>query len=107
MGEHGGLTCSQARALAVIVKVARREGRVARVCTTAFHGVVRGTARHIVTDTDRAGFPGADDDVRDCWLRVTTEGGFEAFWSITELVEQVQTGEFVVYDSDGLPCEWD
>ncbi len=55
----------------------------------------------------KAGWPGSARRRSTVSCAVTTEGGFEAFWSITELVEQVQTGEFVVYDSDGLPCEWD
>jgi hypothetical protein len=60
--------------------------------------VVTGTARHLVTDQDTAAFPGLQDDVRDCLLRVTLSTGFEAFWPVSELVVDYAAAVFVIHE---------
>jgi hypothetical protein len=55
-----------------------------------------GTARSI--GNDRGGFAGADDDIRDQYLRVTLRIGLETFLPMRELIAKVPSGEFVEYD---------
>jgi hypothetical protein len=56
--------------------------------------VIYGQARSIGR-TDGAFLP-AGEDVRAGYLRVTTRGGFEAFWPVSELVFEYLDGVFVL-----------
>ncbi len=82
------LTIGDAVNLEVVVRAAYTNGKVARCIDGG--DIVYGIARYITKD--------GSDDVRDSILRVTTRGGFEAFWPVRELMGEVQTGEFAIYD---------
>lgn len=93
--EHPPLTESTVLTLAAIITAAHEGAPVARDTEDgALAGPVQyGTARHIVTDDERAYFAGKDDDIRDCFLRVT--GGFvDHFWPLMRLVTEYQAGTF-------------
>lgn len=90
------LTTSDVVALGAIVSGARRSTRVSRALDC---DVVSGTARAVVTD-ERGLFAGARDDVRDCLLWVTLSSGFEAFWPLRDLVDEQQSGLFVLHNAD-------
>jgi hypothetical protein len=57
---------------------------------------VKGIARCI---GDQSGnFVTSDGNVADEFLRVTLESGFEAFWPVRELVDEVSLGRFARYE---------
>lgn len=85
------LTVAEVLRLGVIVQAANESQRVNRLDGDE---IICGTARAIVRDSEHAYFATEKDDVRDCFLWVTTRSGFEAFWSVRELVENVARGEF-------------
>lgn len=93
MSEYGILTVSAAMALGELLSAAQRGALVARVVDYG-DGVVYGTARSV--GDERGMFVGPNDDARDCYLRVTTSGGFEAFWPVVELVGEYRLGLFVL-----------
>lgn len=86
------LNVSDAVALHTVLEAAQQTRKVMRL--TADNNLIEGTARAIVTNESLSGFPGRDDDVRDCFLWVTTSAGWEAAWPVTALIAEVQTGEF-------------
>lgn len=85
------LTVTTAVALAAICTAAIGTQRVARATD---HGdITYGTARSI---GDKNGnFASSDDDIRDCYLRVTTDGGWEVFWPVSEILDDYRAGLFV------------
>lgn len=88
------LTINTVVKLAQIVEAAIYGRKVGRL---VHEYVVEGTARSIGDDQ---GYHARDtDDIRDCWLRVTTTGGLEAFWPISELLEEL--GETFIADYAG------
>jgi hypothetical protein len=87
------LTVAQAAALGAIVRAAREQQRVAWVNDDSADGITWGTARGIGDIRgDRAC---GTDDVRDCFLRVTTVQGWEAFLAIPDVIRDAQRGLFV------------
>jgi hypothetical protein len=94
----GPLTRGDVINLATIVTASFNSNRVTRLLPKdyEFGGglIAEGTARSI-GDKD-GNFAGSDEDVRDCYLRVTTSTGFEAFWPVSELMDEVASGYFVV-----------
>ena len=89
---HAPLTADTALALAIIVTAARSGARVARAVDDG--DIIYGTARSI---GDYYGaFAAGSDDIRDCYLRVTIDTGWEAFWPMSEIVDAVQAGLFLV-----------
>lgn len=88
------LTISDAIAIGQIADMASRCAKVARLMDDG--NVIYGTARSI--GDERGMFLSSSDDVREGFLRVTTQGGFEAFWPIADLVPLVQSTEFTEYD---------
>jgi hypothetical protein len=48
----------------------------------------------------RETLPGSGEDVRDCRVWVTTDGGFEVWWPISELIPELQAGTFVIEDKE-------
>jgi hypothetical protein len=91
---HKPLTARTVLALADIVQVAESGGLVRRLAEGG--AVLTGVARHLVTSTDTLTFPDGSNDVRDCYLRVTS-GITDQFWPVAELIEQHADGEFVIY----------
>jgi hypothetical protein len=88
-------------ALGKIVTYAVDGSKVARAIIDAngrMDTIVMGIARAIVHSPDNPGFLGDDDDVRDGYLWVTTENGWEAFWPVRELVRDYIIGSFTAYD---------
>ena len=79
-----------------VMATLNNHAKVARVVEGG--AVVYGIARHVVRDVETAGFPTSLDDVRDCFLRVTSRQGFEYFWPVADLMEDFARGEFVSYD---------
>lgn len=85
------LNMTDACSLADIIRMAQGNKHVARLMDNG--DVVTGEARSIGTETGM--FATATDDVRDMFLRVTTDAGWEAFWSVRELLPQARAGEFL------------
>jgi hypothetical protein len=85
------LSLSQLVNLSTVADAASRCAPVARLVDG---NVVYGTARSI-GDT-HGNFLGSDEDVREGYLRVTTTSGWEVFWPVAELAEEVACGLFGV-----------
>jgi len=90
------LTIPDANALTVVLDAASQSARVRWLDQST--GEIRvGTARHIVggPHPSQWSFPSRDYDVRDKYLRITTEG-----WDITicvrDLMAMVERGEFII-----------
>lgn len=83
------LTEQVALGLAEIIQAARRGAKV-RWLTEGNH-VREGVARHIVTNSRTAAFPGPTDDIRRCYLRIS--GTFESFLPIPEVLTKAAAGE--------------
>lgn len=79
-------------ALADILRAAHNERRVMRDMIDVVG--IGGTARSV---GDRDGmFMRPDEDIRDCFLRVSLDGGMETFWPLSELVEEYGNHLFVI-----------
>lgn len=87
------LTIPAVMALSVIAEAASRGARVARVTADS---VFYGTARSI--GTPDGGFIRTGEDIRDATLRVTLKSGWDAYWPIQELMDEVLSHQFCVYD---------
>jgi len=89
------LSGPEVMALAAIIAAAQTGETVARVdAAEPRAGVTRGTARS-VGDLNGV-FLAAHADVRDSYLRVTTDHGWDVFWPVAELAAEYVTGEFVI-----------
>lgn len=89
------LTVTDATRLATIIEAAIHNWTVARLMPASTLLVV-GTARCV---GDQNGCTlSKDEDIRDGYLRVTTDGGFEAFWPIAELIPEVGTTFIAPYE---------
>lgn len=89
------LTVSAAIALSNVLEAAQAKHKIARYIGNVRAGdfrMVRGTARALV-EKDSENFATPGDDIFDLRLWVTTDGGFEVFWPVTELVEAFQRGD--------------
>lgn len=86
------LTTSEICALADIIRAAQAGKTVARVDDEGRVSV--GTARSI--GDDRGNFLRKDEDVRDGWLRVTLDTGFDAFWPMDVCLPAYIDGELVL-----------
>ncbi len=90
------MNISDTLAAAEVLQTAQNTARVARLRPDGT--VTYGTARSV---GDKTGYFGrSDQDVREMYLRVTSATGFEHFWPMRELIEEVSTGEFCRYDWD-------
>lgn len=90
------LTIPELVALWTVTDAAARTAPVARVIedTNLRGDAVYGTARSV---GDKQGnFLGPRDDVRNGHLRVTLRSGFEVFWPVSTLTEELKQGLFVV-----------
>ncbi len=87
------LTISDFSALEIVVSSVQGNAKVARVMDNG--DVINGIARCIGDENGCSRF-GAD--VRDQFLRVTTEKGWEMFWPVAELMLLARDGLFVQYD---------
>ena len=87
------LTVSQTVALSTLVEASIHYWTVARLVDG---NVIVGTARSI--GDDRGNHAG-HEDIRDCYLRVTTRSGFEAFWPVVALVPEV--GSYFIAPYEG------
>lgn len=79
------LSLADALALGGVLNAAVNTSRVARAFADG--DVVWGTARRVSGDVY---------DVLNASLGVTTDSGWEQTWPILELIEEYQSGEFVV-----------
>lgn len=89
------LTIGDVIALANIIRYAQGERRVVRIMPDGGPNageILRGTARSI--GNDRGNFLATGEDVRDAYLRVTLDTGWEAFWLIGELIGENSEGYF-------------
>jgi hypothetical protein len=88
------LSVGDATTIGMILHAAQTGQHVARL--TPSGDVLVGIARHVVTSDTTAAFPHPTDDVRNCYLRVTSTSGFgEYFWPMTELIAEHQDQTFV------------
>jgi len=87
------LTMAQVIALADIGHAAERTAKVARALDDG--RVIYGTARSV---GDENGCTAWGVDVREQFLRVTTQQGLEAFWPVRDLMAEHARGEFAEYD---------
>ena len=89
------LTVRNAIALSTLCEAAIHTWKVARLIDG---DVIVGLARSI--GDERGNFAGSNDDIRGEHLRVTTLSGFEAFWPVADLIDEVHSGFFVApYES--------
>jgi len=85
------LTVSDAVVLGMVCNTAETCAHVARAFEDGT--VIRGEARSIrQLSGDLAT---REDDVRDCYLRVTTPYGFDSYWLISELMTDLRSGMFL------------
>lgn len=89
------VTVPQIWQLHVITEAASRGAKV-RWLGDDHHTIHEGTARHIVQSPENFGFIGADQDVRDAYLRITSVTGMEYAVPIRRLMHLVQIGGFAV-----------
>jgi hypothetical protein len=88
------LTIRDVVALNVIISAAQGCKKVARLLEDG--SPVFGIARSI--GTENGAFITEGEDVRDAFLRVTTQAGWEVFWPVRELLALTKSGEFSQYD---------
>lgn len=90
------ITLSDAMNLSAIINMVGNGGkRVARVANGV---VLYGTARHFVSGPDSYVFAHNSMDIRDAYLRVTAQGGFEHAWQVRQLMDEYSKGTFLEYD---------
>lgn len=77
--------------LSTVVNAAIHGQRIARLVEGGH--VVYGVARSI--GDEHGNFARSSEDIRDCYLRVTTSTGFEVFWPVSELMQDVSTFTFI------------
>ena len=90
------LSVGEAVDLATVVEWAIHNARLGWVNESG--DVSYGTARSI--GDERGAHAQRSDDVRDCFLRITTDTGWEWFVPITEALERLRAGT-LVQDSRG------
>jgi hypothetical protein len=86
------LTGTTAVLLADIVRAAWNRSRIARALDNGY--VISGTARGI--GDDRGSHAGPHDDIRECYLHVTMDSGWEQFWPMSETVEALRQKLLVI-----------
>jgi hypothetical protein len=86
------LTSTTAVLLADIVRAAHNRSRIARALDNGY--VISGTARGI--GDDRGSHAGPGDDIRECYLHVTMDSGWEQFWPMSEAVEALRQKLLVI-----------
>ena len=84
------LTTADVQGLAAVFDAAARSAKVARALATG--DVIYGTARGVGDESGAV----TDVDFRDRFLRVTSTAGFEHFWPVSHLAEEVLDGRFAV-----------
>lgn len=87
------ITMADLLRLGRIVDAAQKGHKVAFLADNG--EVLYGIARHLVTDEERAGFPGRNDNLFGCFLRITMLSGFERFEPIATLIELLGESFFV------------
>jgi len=88
------LTLPQAIQLSTVVEATMGTARVRYLSDSG--DVISGTARSI---GDLFGnFARRTDDVRDCYLRITTDHGFDTYIKVSDLMEMVAATTFVLGD---------
>jgi len=88
------MTIEETIQAAEILRAAQTTAKVAYLLESG--DVAYGTARSV--GNDRGAFARNGEDVRDLFLRVTTQSGLEAFLPVRELMPKVSSGEFCLYD---------
>lgn len=89
------LTISDVQALAHIIDAAKRQAKVA--WESGGGGIHYGTARAITRDSGPGYINGATD-VRDGYLHVTTDMGWELWLPVRDLMQAFIDGTFSRYD---------
>lgn len=93
------LTIAHVNQLRVILEAAERCAHVRFIAPDDRSGEIRGgTARHIVRGEHPSEwvFMRGDYDVRDAFLRITMDSGFDRAYPVRALMESVADGEFVI-----------
>lgn len=90
------LTIRDLVALGTILRAAQGVERVTRLVEdgNAAGLLIHGTARSIGTADGYLIRP--NEDVRDAYLRVTTDAGLEVFWLVRDLMPAVEAGTFAL-----------
>ena len=88
------MTIEETIQAAEILRAAQTTAKVAYLLESG--DVAYGTARSV--GNDRGAFARNGEDVRDLFLRVTTQSRLEAFLPVRELMPKVSSGEFCLYD---------
>ena len=87
------LNITDACTIADIIRAAQGNQPVTRLLENG--NILGGTARAIC-ETPSGGFLSHDQDVREGYLWVTTQGGLEQWWPMAEVIELVQSGELAL-----------
>jgi hypothetical protein len=90
------LTVSDLVSLGEIASAAQQSAKVTYL--NEIGDITKGTARAFVLDPARPVFLGHTDDVRDAYLWITTDHGFETFPPVRHLMKMVHEGGFVIGD---------
>jgi hypothetical protein len=88
------LTLRDALTLGAIVSAATHNARVAWLDEKISDDILIGTARSI--GDEHGAFLAQSEDVRDAWLRVTTDRGWEAFLPVRDVMAAYEATTFVV-----------
>jgi len=88
-------TISETVTIEVIMKAVTRKCVVLRYLN-ATQSIVRGTARHLVNGPDDFNFFDPRADVRDAYLRVTLDTGFDVAWLVSDLMHDIGSGDFAI-----------
>jgi hypothetical protein len=90
-GATSCITLADGAALAIVLDVAKRGARLARLVTmddTPIYGTARSLGHLDST------FARGSEDVMGLYLRVTSVQGFDLYWSVPELIQSVHDGLF-------------
>ena len=95
------LTIAHVNQLRVILEAAERSAHVTFIAPDDSPGsgrIMGGTARHIVRGAHPSEwvFMRGDYDVRDAYLRITLDNGFDVAYAVRALMGSVADGEFVI-----------
>lgn len=91
----GPFTLSDVVNYGMVTETAQHCSKVARAMSNG--DVLYGIARNVCADESGA-YLAPGQDIRTGMLHVTSQGGFEFFWPLSELAAEITRGEFGPYD---------
>ena len=71
---------------------------IVRYWSRALETIMRGTVRHLVKSPSDFNFYDPRGDVRDAYVRITLDTGFDVALLVSDLMTMVGNGEFAIGD---------